>query len=176
MDISQLWLLVFRQWKVKLSKFRLLCSDVVFTVRPSPSSWPERTAAAGFVTAVKSWWVWMLIINSSALCVCVSACRMTWEQAMCLLNISEGMWITTCESQTINHVRINDRAQEEFHNFPLSLASQGELLWGLFKTLKLCGISAFSVSLVFIIVNMLWLSCYALFNSVLLSLLCFVGR
>ncbi len=101
---------------------------------------------------------------SESLTAYVCACVMTWQPTMCLLNISEEMWISTCESQTINHFWINDREQEEFHNFPLSFASQGELFnlfKMLFKThffkLKLCGISAFSILLVFlfIIVNIL---------------------
>lgn len=57
-DITHLSTHLSWQWVMKWCKHSFLYVRGVFTVRRSRSSWLERTAAVGFVTAVKFWWVW----------------------------------------------------------------------------------------------------------------------
>lgn len=57
-DITHLSTHFSRQWVMKGPKHSILSFCGAFTARPFPSSWLGRMAAAGFVTAVKFWWVW----------------------------------------------------------------------------------------------------------------------
>lgn len=72
---------------------------IVFTVRRSPLSWLERMAAAGFVIAVKFWWVWMMCtsLSSTWVCACLFFC-VRHGSLPCTYSIwgdvNQCMWIT----------------------------------------------------------------------------------
>lgn len=57
----------------------------------------------------------------------VLMCLCVWWNGRQPCAYSTSLRTSTCESQTINHLWINDRDQEEFHHFSLSFASQGVL-------------------------------------------------
>lgn len=95
----------------------------VFAVRPSPLSWPEKTAAAGFVTVVRSWWVRMCLLRAwfvDSRASCVFSARGHGSRP-CAYSTSQRS--PACESQAMSHLRVSDTEQEEFHNPSLLLSA-----------------------------------------------------
>lgn len=72
------------------------------TARPSPSSWREKTAAAGFVTAVRFWWVQIKFASDSLtqalVCLCVCVCDDMAVRHVLSQHLwgDQYMWITDC--------------------------------------------------------------------------------